>query len=155
MNKDPATYQIGGNHYKDKGIQPIEIISGLNLNFCRGSIVKYIARYQYKGQPLLDIKKALHYVNFELERLQNIKGAGSDGDIGWRRNTKKLLIKEKLKDAWQISDLDFDILGLIIREHITSYGASDRVNAILRLARAQELLEKKILDMESHAKNND
>ena len=41
--------QIGGSHYRNKGIQPIELIVALNLNFIEGNIVKYITRYKEKN----------------------------------------------------------------------------------------------------------
>lgn len=61
--------QEGGGHYKGRAIQPIEYIAANHLNFCEGSIVKYITRWRDKGgeQDLLKIK---HYVDLliELER---------------------------------------------------------------------------------------
>ena len=59
---NPLDTQVGGGHYKNKAIQPIEYITANNLNFCEGSIVKYITRWADKGgvQDLLKIK---HYVD--------------------------------------------------------------------------------------------
>jgi hypothetical protein len=37
--------QEGGGHYKGRAIQPIEYIAANHLNFCEGSIVKYITRW--------------------------------------------------------------------------------------------------------------
>ena len=34
--------QIGGNHYKDFLIQPIEFIVKNNLGFIEGNVIKYI-----------------------------------------------------------------------------------------------------------------
>lgn len=36
--------QVGGNHYKDKAIQPVEYIHANGLGFCEGNIVKYVSR---------------------------------------------------------------------------------------------------------------
>ena len=58
--------QVGGNHYKDMPIQPIDYIMKNGLGFCEGNIVKYITRYNSKG-GVEDIEKALHYCELLLE----------------------------------------------------------------------------------------
>lgn len=57
---DPFSKQIGGDHYKSMGIQPIEYIIANNLGWCEGNIVKYISRWQQKG-GIADIDKVIHY----------------------------------------------------------------------------------------------
>lgn len=58
--------QYGGNHYKGKGIQPIEYILANNLGFCEGNVVKYITRWKDKG-GIEDLKKIKHYCDFLIE----------------------------------------------------------------------------------------
>jgi len=58
--------QIGGSHYRNKGIQPIELIVALNLNFIEGNIVKYITRYKEKN-GVQDIMKCIHYSQLAIE----------------------------------------------------------------------------------------
>ena len=58
--------QVSGNHYKDKGIQPIVYIHANNLGFCAGNVVKYVTRYKTKGGAA-DIRKAIHYLELLLE----------------------------------------------------------------------------------------
>ena len=53
--------QVGGSHYKDNAIQPIEYIIANDLGFCEGNVVKYITRYAHKG-GLQDLDKVIHYV---------------------------------------------------------------------------------------------
>ena len=62
--------QIGGDHYKDKPIQPIEYIFMNKLGFCEGNIIKYLTRWKDKN-GLQDLYKAQHYLEMliELERL--------------------------------------------------------------------------------------
>ena len=55
-----------GNHYKDKGIQPIVYIHANNLGFCAGNVVKYVTRYKDKNGAA-DIRKAIHYLELLLE----------------------------------------------------------------------------------------
>jgi len=58
--------QVGGNHYKDCKIMPIEYITKNNLDFLEGNVVKYITRHKLKG-GVEDIKKVIHYAELILE----------------------------------------------------------------------------------------
>lgn len=58
--------QIGGSHYKDFKIQPIEFIMVNNLNFCQGNVIKYICRYNHKN-GIEDLKKAKHYIDLLIQ----------------------------------------------------------------------------------------
>ena len=65
--------QVGGNHYKDCKIQPIEFIVGNDLTFCEGNAIKYITRHRRKGEGAKDIEKAIHYLEMILETEYNEK----------------------------------------------------------------------------------
>ena len=52
--------QVGGSHYKNMQIQPLEFTHKNNLNFCQGNIVKYACRYKNKN-GVEDLKKVKHY----------------------------------------------------------------------------------------------
>ena len=52
--------QVGGSHYKDFKIQPIEFITANKLSFIQASIIKYICRYDKKNGKE-DIDKVIHY----------------------------------------------------------------------------------------------
>ena len=52
--------QIGGNHYKNFKIQPIEFITANKLNFIQGCVIKYICRYNKKNGNE-DLDKVIHY----------------------------------------------------------------------------------------------
>ncbi len=62
--------QIGGDHYKNKKIQPIEFIQANKLNFCEGSVIKYVTRYKEKG-GVEDLKKAKHYIEILIEGMEH------------------------------------------------------------------------------------
>lgn len=64
--------QIGGKHYKDLKIQPIEYIHANGLDYFEGNVVKYISRHRYKNGKQ-DLEKAKHYIDLliELEYSQN------------------------------------------------------------------------------------
>ena len=59
--------QIGGDHYKNCAIQPIDYIVKNNLDFLEGNIVKYITRHKTKN-GIEDIKKVIHYAELILEK---------------------------------------------------------------------------------------
>ena len=58
--------QVGGNHYKDCKIQPIEYITANNLTYAEGNIIKYVTRSRRKGGKN-DLLKAKHYIEIILE----------------------------------------------------------------------------------------
>ena len=54
--------QIGGGHYKDLAIQPIDYILENGLGYCEANVVKYITRWKSKG-GVEDLRKAKHYID--------------------------------------------------------------------------------------------
>jgi hypothetical protein len=66
LEKTALDSQQGGNHYKDKAIQPIVYIHANNLGFCEGNVVKYITRHKDKNGAE-DIRKVIHYCELLLE----------------------------------------------------------------------------------------
>ena len=58
--------QVGGNHYKDFAIQPIEFIHANNIPFIEGNIIKYIVRWRSKN-GVEDLRKVQHYVNLLID----------------------------------------------------------------------------------------
>jgi hypothetical protein len=58
--------QVGGSHYKNLAIQPLEFIVANELDFPTGNVVKYVVRYKLKG-GLEDLKKARHYLDLLIE----------------------------------------------------------------------------------------
>ena len=62
----PSDRQVGGNHYKNFAIQPIEFIMKNNLNFCQANSLKYLLRYKEKN-GLQDLEKAKHYIELLIE----------------------------------------------------------------------------------------
>jgi hypothetical protein len=58
--------QVGGTHYKDMPIQPVEYIHKNGLSFLEGNVVKYITRHKTKNGKA-DVEKALHYCQLILQ----------------------------------------------------------------------------------------
>ena len=63
---NPLQTQVGGNHYKDLKIQPIEFIHANNLDFMTANVVKYVVRAKNKNGAQ-DIRKAIHYCQLILK----------------------------------------------------------------------------------------
>lgn len=59
--------QVGGSHYKNYAIQPIEYIMENRLDYLQGNVVKYVTRFKDKN-GVEDLKKAAHYLQIMIER---------------------------------------------------------------------------------------
>jgi uncharacterized protein DUF3310 len=58
--------QVGGVHYKDFPIPPLEYIHKNGLSFAAGNIIKYVTRFDKKN-GIEDLEKAKHYIEFMIE----------------------------------------------------------------------------------------
>lgn len=54
-------------HYTNGKYEVIDVIEDWNLNFRLANAVKYIARHEHKGKPEEDLKKALWYLQREID----------------------------------------------------------------------------------------
>ena len=66
------SHQIGGDHYVNYPIQPIEYIHANKLGFIEGCVVKYVTRWKEKN-GILDLQKAIQCLEIliELENKRN------------------------------------------------------------------------------------
>lgn len=66
LSGDPVSHPV---HYTShpSGIECIEVTK--HMNFCLGNAVKYIWRSGQKGDTVTDLKKAIWYIQCEIERL--------------------------------------------------------------------------------------
>jgi hypothetical protein len=58
--------QVGGSHYREMLIQPVEYILANGLGFIEGSVIKYVSRWKAKG-GVDDLKKARHFLDLLIE----------------------------------------------------------------------------------------
>lgn len=63
---NPLDTQHGGNHYKGRGIQPVQYAHANKLDFFQGSVVKYVTRFRDKGGKQ-DLMKAKHFIEILIE----------------------------------------------------------------------------------------
>jgi len=61
-------------HYENnKGYDVIDFIKDYNLNFNRGNVIKYLARAGKKDNELQDLRKALDYLQREIEHYEKLQ----------------------------------------------------------------------------------
>ena len=58
--------QMGGSHYKDMKIQPVEFIVENEIPYREANVIKYTCRHASKNGKQ-DIEKAIHYLEMILE----------------------------------------------------------------------------------------
>jgi len=69
--KPSLEVQVGGNHYKDMKIQPVEYIHANGIGYIEGCVIKYVSRWRKKN-GVEDLQKARHFIDLLLE-LENAK----------------------------------------------------------------------------------
>ena len=70
MNEEKKEMVNHPSHY-NKGIETIEYIESWSMNFNTGNVIKYVTRAGYKNNQLEDMKKAMWYLQREIDRLEN------------------------------------------------------------------------------------
>lgn len=68
--KTSSDYQVGGDHYKGKAMQPWDIIDAWELDYYAGTVLKYLLRYKYKNGKE-DLEKARHFLDKMIEDYEN------------------------------------------------------------------------------------
>lgn len=67
MSYDPVT---NPSHYCDgRKYEPRKVIQDWQLDFCLGNAIKYISRAGRKEDAVEDLRKAIQYIEFEIEYL--------------------------------------------------------------------------------------
>ena len=62
------------SHYKGHKFEVIDIIEDFDLNFRKGNALKYLLRAGHKDDYVQDLKKAIWYLNREIDAYNNSKG---------------------------------------------------------------------------------
>jgi len=61
-------------HYvEDRKYEPWDVVEDWKLNYFAGTALKYISRYERKGEPVRDLKKAIEFLKREIVRLEKEK----------------------------------------------------------------------------------
>lgn len=85
--------QVGGNHYKEMPIQPMEYSMANGLDACQHTIVKYVTRFRQKG-GIQDLEKARHVIDMliEFER-QKVPTHANDNAIAAHAHTAGMSVE--------------------------------------------------------------
>ena len=59
---NPLDRQVGGNHYRDMAIQPVQFIVANNIPYREANVIKYVCRHASKNGKQ-DLLKARHYID--------------------------------------------------------------------------------------------
>ena len=107
--------EIKPDYYKSGGLEAFEVIDAFDLDFNLGNAFKYIVRAGKKGDKAEDLRKAVTYLNREIEKEEKkenilrvklsvnpgLSGAEGLNDIGNQidREIKKLMDKKSDYEA--------------------------------------------------------
>lgn len=69
----------GPNYYKRGSIQVWDFIRDQQLNFHLGNAIKYICRAGFKEDKVADLRKAIHYIQNELDNTISHQAATGKG----------------------------------------------------------------------------
>ena len=58
------------SHY-NQGIETIDYIESWSMNFNTGNVIMYVTRAGYKNDQLEDLKKAMWYLQREIDKIEN------------------------------------------------------------------------------------
>lgn len=72
--------QVGGGHYKDLPIQPMEYSMANKLDACQHTIVKYVTRFRQKG-GIQDLEKARHVIDMLIEFERKAQPKASNDNV--------------------------------------------------------------------------
>jgi hypothetical protein len=60
------TTQVGGSHYKEFAIQPVEFCYVNNIPYLEATAIKYLCRWRLKG-GVQDLEKAKHFIDLLID----------------------------------------------------------------------------------------
>ena len=103
IKPNPLNQQIGGSHYKDLKIQPVEYIHANKIPFIEGCIIKYATRWRTKD-GLQDLKKIIHFAEL-LIKLENSADISPEIDLSTeRRKLETLRLAEYMRQMDTLAD---------------------------------------------------
>lgn len=66
-NMSNTCEQVGGTHYSEFAIQPLEYIMANQMDFVEGSVIKYVTRWRHKG-GVEDLRKAVTLLAYLIDQ---------------------------------------------------------------------------------------
>jgi hypothetical protein len=124
---DPLSTQVGGSHYKNFAIQPIEYIHKNAIGFIAGNIIKRVARYnQPTGKGAEDLLKIIHELDILIDQINK-------GHEGWVHDRRSDLVIDPLHFC-RANNFDSDQTSIIY--WVSLYSAFG--NGVADLKQAQD-----------------
>lgn len=93
--------EIRPDYYKSGEMEAFDVIDAFNLNFNLGNAFKYIARAGKKGDKVRDLRKAVTYLNREIEKEDKKRDEAKRKVLDGR-----LVMGEPVKDWQRESDYE-------------------------------------------------
>ena len=87
--------EIRPDYYKSGGLEAFDVIDGFELGFNLGNAFKYIARAGKKGDKVEDLRKAVTYLNREIEKEDKPK-----------KNNTQNMIKMSVKEGQMMDEAE-------------------------------------------------
>ena len=75
VGTNPLQTQVGGGHYKDMPIQPLEYCHANGIGKIEGDVIAYVSRWRKKG-GIQDLEKSIHELQIliQLEKVRQESG---------------------------------------------------------------------------------
>ena len=108
--KKASARNTAPSHYSYSEIQPWDVIDAWELNYYLGNVVKYVCRAGRKGEALVDLNKALHYLQKEVELAEScafsrtMEAATDDKSLSWDSVHWPTLICTKCGEGMECTD---------------------------------------------------
>lgn len=104
--------EIRPDYYKSGGLEAFDVIDAFELDFNLGNTFKYIARAGKKGDKVEDLRKAVTYLNREIEKEEKPKKNNTQNMIkmsvkeGQMHDEAEIIAEELKAKMKEISDYE-------------------------------------------------
>lgn len=106
MNNDAVNHP---KHYNVGSIEVIDYISDRTVSFSMGNVIKYIARCNYKGNKLEDLKKAKFYLQYCIDNeIESTMCDIDNCDYSWSEFSRELELSGELMGVLEYMDKAMD-----------------------------------------------
>ncbi|TNE75514.1 MAG: DUF3310 domain-containing protein [Gammaproteobacteria bacterium] len=110
-DNNALSVQVGGGHYKDFPVQPVEHLEQNGIAQCLPSVCKYVMRFMSKDGAK-DLRKALHFL--DLWEQLNSQGRAAPKDI---------MPLEVVMETCRLDRLNDDQTVVMVATQTDTYGA--------------------------------
>lgn len=70
MSNEVVETEHPSHYVAGRKFEPWDVIEDWKLNYFAATALKYISRYERKGNPVADLKKAIEFLKREIVRLE-------------------------------------------------------------------------------------